>query len=1338
MKKIVRILFVAILLFATGQNLFSQVLTCNKDDVYFVINQPKTATGMGSVTFYAKRGGYYINHAQTWVSGKLFTGGTWPGNGSSFTFNNLPVGTYSFNTYLPANAPADINWPSYTLDIICNYYVVTIQPTGVSTNFNVKTVNATTCDASGQIQITSLPTTTNYGVRWPGQPTFVSTAGADSVASPIALVYKPGRYFVEITSNFPTSTNIMRVPVEIFSNSGQCVPLLGARTYNATSCADATVWAGAGGVPENAAAPFYQYKYSKETWTGNANWSGLTNGGVNSQAKPGKYFVDILTNGNLGLTETYRMPYRVNSSTGACNGGNAVSIATTRSAQNSTNCTALTNSGRFALSGLIGQSAAPLNGVKFPTQTVFSAPDATGYIASPAILAAGNYAIEYNDDVTNAASPSGLIAITMPRTNAAGTGDDWSCAGPHAAYQTSAANANACNSTTNRTITIGNLPTTANSICYRFPGETSFTLKTTTGTTVTSPLGYAPGIYLVAVNTSTVAANANNNQGTTFYYQVTILRTGGCTPTALTAANFTTTNTSYWGAADGAISLTIPTTLQNTALAIRWPGMSHYMVAKPGASSIKTPKYLHLPAGTYTVQYMYGPYQAWVPINVSVTIGTGNGAAHPRPASAYTTAITNATNCTSKNGRITVNGFYAGERAGVLFPNYTEYLIPNSATATSITSPGFMQYGPGTYTVKVKTDVYTAASAEYTYNVTIAAATGACAGAPTLTVTATNLANCADSNAVITIAGFNANQNYGVIFPGSGTIIAQATAGGSLTSPPGCKIKKGAHRVTVIRDVTVTNSDFYYIDIFVNGPGGVECPKFMLGVAEEPSCDARLDTMLFHDFGATGMPRTPTANGNLVWYLTTEFNKVDLSCDQPQDNNYAIVNTTNLAGLTPACPAANNNRVFGNFQISDDHTGNPGGNFVLLNGAYDERKLFEAWATPQTVCGSTEYNFSIWVKDFEPYLFGNIYNFQTIRPILSFWINDVEVDRDTLGSNIVYAQGEETTWYKLGFKFTTANSNYTKMAVKNAAPGGIGNDFAFDDLLITRCVPNANLYVPLNCVAGSALTLYANFNGGTMMPSSQMRWLRNGTPITAWEPTPGTPQTYSGAYNVGDVFTVQLADGGNTATPTMAAPNFCLHNTNSFALRARGTSCIVLSADQFAINGKASSTSNIIDWNFAHHNATNKYVVQFSLDGKNFDAATVLNNASTITGKLLFNHSIGGTNNYYYRVKAILNNGEEVYSPSVLVKRNNATTDNLSLINTIVDNGKIRFLSNKVLGQVPVKILNLEGKIMQSSLMQVNTGINEVIFTNKNIAKGYYLIALNTPEGAKTFKILVQ
>ncbi|MDB5030867.1 PKD domain-containing protein [Mucilaginibacter sp.] len=145
------------------------------------------------------------------------------------------------------------------------------------------------------------------------------------------------------------------------------------------------------------------------------------------------------------------------------------------------------------------------------------------------------------------------------------------------------------------------------------------------------------------------------------------------------------------------------------------------------------------------------------------------------------------------------------------------------------------------------------------------------------------------------------------------------------------------------------------------------------------------------------------------------------SSGTPNDNFYTIVNTS-----------SNTN---GGWWITTDHTGNPGGYFMLVNGSFTPGIFYTRTVTG--LCGNTKYQFAAWIK--------NLLKNNGILPNVTFSIETA--GGTVLGTGNTNDIPTGDAWIQYPFTFTTpAGTDAIVLKMVNNAPGGIGNDIAIDDI----------------------------------------------------------------------------------------------------------------------------------------------------------------------------------------------------------------------------------------------------------------------------------------------------
>jgi len=182
-------------------------------------------------------------------------------------------------------------------------------------------------------------------------------------------------------------------------------------------------------------------------------------------------------------------------------------------------------------------------------------------------------------------------------------------------------------------------------------------------------------------------------------------------------------------------------------------------------------------------------------------------------------------------------------------------------------------------------------------------------------------------------------------------------------------------------------------------------------------------------FGSGSNPGAP------LLAASTNYQYVSFDC--PNDGFYTVRNNT--AGC------------FGNswHNLNSDHTGDPGGYFMLVNASFQPGAFYVDTVTG--LCSGTTFEFAAWVANV---LRGSACSGAGITPNLTFSIEKTD------GTLIqTYNTGSIPTppapvWQQYGFFFTTPVGVTTVvLRIVNNAPGGCGNDLALDDITFRPCGP---------------------------------------------------------------------------------------------------------------------------------------------------------------------------------------------------------------------------------------------------------------------------------------------
>jgi len=199
----------------------------------------------------------------------------------------------------------------------------------------------------------------------------------------------------------------------------------------------------------------------------------------------------------------------------------------------------------------------------------------------------------------------------------------------------------------------------------------------------------------------------------------------------------------------------------------------------------------------------------------------------------------------------------------------------------------------------------------------------------------------------------------------------------------------------------------------------------------------------------------------------------------PVDGFYTITNNTTTWGSFAE-----------NWANISDNSSDPFGYMMVVNASFDTGLFYEQLV--EGLCENTLYVFS-----------ADVYNLITspgsIRPNLSF----------LLDGQVQFESGdvpENNQWNTYGFTFTTGpNQTAVTLALRNNAPGGIGNDLAIDNISFRACGPEA-LILPQTianiCEDGSPIDLEATIVG-TQYDTPAVQWQQSFDGGQTWQDIPG-------------------------------------------------------------------------------------------------------------------------------------------------------------------------------------------------------------------------------------------
>ncbi|WP_345257066.1 gliding motility-associated C-terminal domain-containing protein [Flaviaesturariibacter amylovorans] len=205
----------------------------------------------------------------------------------------------------------------------------------------------------------------------------------------------------------------------------------------------------------------------------------------------------------------------------------------------------------------------------------------------------------------------------------------------------------------------------------------------------------------------------------------------------------------------------------------------------------------------------------------------------------------------------------------------------------------------------------------------------------------------------------------------------------------------------------------------------------LLGVRSAAQlCTGSLGDPIVHiTFGSGGNPGPSLSTAGPAYLYSGN--------DCPPDGSYSVRNSTvNCWGSTW-------------HNITQDHGGNSGGYFMLVNASHTPGDFYVD--TIRGLCSGTTYEFAAWVMNVSR---PNGCNGNPIRPNLTFRLErtDGTLLRTYNSGDVPLTAAPQ--WNQYGFFFTTpATLSDVVVRIVNNAPGGCGNDLILDDITFRPCGP---------------------------------------------------------------------------------------------------------------------------------------------------------------------------------------------------------------------------------------------------------------------------------------------
>jgi hypothetical protein len=149
-----------------------------------------------------------------------------------------------------------------------------------------------------------------------------------------------------------------------------------------------------------------------------------------------------------------------------------------------------------------------------------------------------------------------------------------------------------------------------------------------------------------------------------------------------------------------------------------------------------------------------------------------------------------------------------------------------------------------------------------------------------------------------------------------------------------------------------------------------------------------------------------------------------------------------------AFPTATSDCFYGNWiTVTEDHTpGDVGGKMMLVNAAEIPGDFFILKASG--LKPNTTYEWSAWLLN----VCRSVIGCQQVYPVIDFIVTTTDNKWKARYSTGTLPADQAPIWKRYSFTFTTpAQMGDLVFKLADGSEGGCGNDFALDDLLVTRC-----------------------------------------------------------------------------------------------------------------------------------------------------------------------------------------------------------------------------------------------------------------------------------------------
>jgi len=180
---------------------------------------------------------------------------------------------------------------------------------------------------------------------------------------------------------------------------------------------------------------------------------------------------------------------------------------------------------------------------------------------------------------------------------------------------------------------------------------------------------------------------------------------------------------------------------------------------------------------------------------------------------------------------------------------------------------------------------------------------------------------------------------------------------------------------------------------------------------------------------------------------------------------------------------------------------------------------------------------------------------------------------------------------------------------------------------------------------------------------------------------------------------------------------------------------IVLPISLKSFNAGAAGKKTNIWWSTSTELNVQQYSIEKSTDAKNFNAigSRLATNTNQLVSYTFIDDNVETTINYY-RLKIINQDGRFSYSPVIRVKTGGSNQSDVSIAPNPVTGNSVNISHARADVNSVIKIISLQGKIMQTT--KVQAGATQTVILLTNISKGNYVIEFVNQSGKQTTNMI--